>query len=158
MIEVCKGEGNIGVKFGNSIISLVKGKVIKIKAEKCIPTEFRIDKDIIYKDLRILLPSLPSELKYLKLIYLIKGEVSHELIYYKNNVEIHIDSKLKDIKLEDKVTFTRFCGNYGLLFPHFCIGNETFAIFGNKKEDVIKAYEELKGLTSYIRKILLELS
>ncbi|BFH72777.1 hypothetical protein SJAV_07210 [Sulfurisphaera javensis] len=159
-LEICKDEKNIGIKLSDRVLTLVSNKIIEIKPVKCEKISIEIkEKEAVYKGIKIPLYFPSIELNLLRLLYIIKGEVAHDIFYYKNSVEIHIDSKLKDMRLmdESKVTFTRFCGNYGLLFPNYCIGNETFAIFSKNKNDVISAYREFKEFLEYIRKILLNL-
>jgi len=161
-MEVCKSkEGIIGIKFlDNKTISLINNSVVEIIPEKCTSINIDIkDRKALFKDLEIPLHLKDEKLNYLRLLYMLKGETSNEIFYFKKSVEIHIDTKLKDVKIgNENVKFSRFCGNYGLLFPHYCIGNETFAIFGKKKEDVITAFNEFLQLLDIFRKVLLELS
>ena len=161
-MEVCRSkEGIIGIKvLDDKTISLINNSIVEIIPEKCTSIDIRIeDKKAIFKDIEIPLHFRDDKLNYLRLLYLLKGETSHEIFYFKKSVEIHIDTKLKDVKIgNDSVRFSRFCGNYGLLFPQYCIGNETFAIFGKRKEDVIIAYNEFLQLLHMFRKVLLEIS
>lgn len=159
-VEICKSkEGLIGIKTPDGkVITLANNSVIEIALERCVNVDVKIeDKKAIFKGLEIPLLFTDEKLNYLRLLYVLKGETSHEIFYFKN-VEIHVDTKLREVKIESNVRFTRFCGNYGLLFPQYCIGNETFAIFGKKKEDVIEAFNAFMQLLNVIRKVLLELS
>jgi len=161
LIEICKSkDGIVGIKTREGkTISLVNNKIVEvIIPEKCINVEIKIeDGKAIFYGLEIPLPFRDEKLNYLRLLYVFKGETSNEIFYFKN-VEIHVDTKLKDVKIESDVKFTRSCGNYGLLFPQYCIGNETFAIFGKKKEDVIEAFNAFMQSLNVVRKVLLELS
>lgn len=159
-MEICKSkEGYVGIKFYNgTLISVVEGSIKELVPEKCISVDLKIHKDkAVFKGLTIPLYFKDDRLNYLRLLYILMGKTSNEVFYY-NTAEIHLDTKLTDVKLSDDVSFTRFCGNYGLLFPQYCMGNETFAIFGRYKEDVVKAYEVLKGFMEVIRKVLLDLA
>ena len=161
-MEICRNkEGVIGIKVpDNKVISLINNSMVEIIPDKCTSVDIKIkDGKAIFEDIEIPLPFDNDKLNYLRLLYLLKGETSHEIFYFKKSVEIHVDTKLKEIKIgNENIKFSRFCGNYGLLLPQYCIGNETFAIFGKKKEDVITAFNELLQLLNTVRKVLLELS
>ncbi|MBB5255028.1 hypothetical protein [Sulfurisphaera ohwakuensis] len=159
-LEICKSDGILGVRLSSGrVISLLNNSIFEINPDRCVKTLIEVkEKEAVFKNLRIPLYLPSEELNKLKLLYVVKGEVSHEIIYYNDSVEIHIDTKLKNVKLTNKISFTRFCGNYGLLLPNYCIGNETFAIFGKNKNEVYSAYLEFKEFIDHIRKILLNLT
>jgi hypothetical protein len=146
------------------IIYIKDGKVEKAKeseATYCFKISFTLKGNEAYfnEKLRIPLPFSIKELNYLRVMYIALGKVKNDVYYFKN-AEIHIEKELKEIKItkEEEIKFTRFCGNYGLLFPQYCIGNNDFSIFSRRKEDVKEAFEEFKKLLEEIRKNLLEIS
>lgn len=158
-VKICSDGKNLGIETENDkVITVIQGKIVQLVATSCRNVSIRIEEgNAYYKNIRIPLNFPENELRMLKVLYIVKGDVSHEIFYYKNLVKIHIDSKLRNVKIAEELQFTRFCGNYGLLLPNYCFGNETYAIFGKNKDDVIFANEELKELLNDIRKVLLDL-
>ena len=159
-------EGIIGIENEEEkeIIYIKDGKVEKSKDYKgtyCFKINFSIRNNEAYfnEKLRIPLPFSNKDLNYLRVMYIALGRVKNDIYYYKS-AEIHTERELKEIRVigDEEIKFTRFCGNYGLLFPQYCIGNEDFSIFSRRREDVKEAFEEFKKLLEEIRKNLLEIS
>ncbi|MFP3232902.1 MAG: hypothetical protein RXR08_04240 [Sulfolobaceae archaeon] len=128
--------------------------------KECIVTDFSISTDLLtFRNIEIKLPFSSEELNLLKALYIVTGKAKHEVLTYDKKVKIHVDIPFRELKLSQnvEVKFTRFCGDYGLLFPHYCISMNNLAIYGHNREKVIEAYVTLKELVEEVGKVLLKL-
>ena len=163
-VEICTTTNReVGVKNKKNEIVYLKNNTIRKTYSSlwCFETKFSIEGNTLkFKGLSLELPFNNEDLNLLKALYFVLGKSSNEVLEYDSKkARIHIDTQVKLLKLKDnpQINFTRFCGNYGLLLPQYCISNGEFAIYGPRAEQVREAYSSLKDLVDEVGKVLLKL-
>jgi hypothetical protein len=151
-MKFCKENGNYGLEYNGSYVSLISGKIVFEPLDNCIEIPVSIvEGNLFYKELRIPLPyNLKANLA--RSLFLLLGEVSNDIFYF-GRTKIFVDSKIKDININVEKKFSKICGNYGSTIMYYCIGNDTFAILSPSKEEGERAFETFKDFYYFIRSL-----